>query len=104
ADEVRVLGEQVDDLALAFVTPLRPDDDGPRHGPKCARSVGYAAGAESLELGRRGAVALAAPPPAPLGGRLSPLLTGRSPRRIVSCWACSLWLRGGACAALGARL
>src|SRR5919201_1095331 len=26
ADEVRVLGEQVDDLALALVAPLRPDD------------------------------------------------------------------------------
>src|SRR5581483_2986860 len=31
ADEVRLLGEQVDDLALALVTPLRPDDDGRGH-------------------------------------------------------------------------
>ena len=35
ADEVGVLGEQVDDLALALVAPLRADDDGRRH----ARSV-----------------------------------------------------------------
>ena len=32
ADEVGVLGEQVDDLALAFVAPLRADDDGGGHG------------------------------------------------------------------------
>ena len=31
ADEVRVLCEQVDDLALALVTPLRTDDHGRRH-------------------------------------------------------------------------
>ena len=31
ADHVRVLREQVDDLALPFVAPLRPDDDGRRH-------------------------------------------------------------------------
>ena len=31
ADEVGVLGEQVDDLALALVTPLRADDHGRRH-------------------------------------------------------------------------
>jgi hypothetical protein len=28
-----LLGEQVDDLGLALVTPLGPDDDGDRHGP-----------------------------------------------------------------------
>jgi hypothetical protein len=32
AHEIGVLGEQVDDLALALVAPLRPDDDGRRHG------------------------------------------------------------------------
>ncbi len=32
ADDVRLLGEQVDDLALALVAPLRPDDHGRRHG------------------------------------------------------------------------
>jgi len=31
ADEIRMLGEQVDDLALALVAPLRPDDHGRRH-------------------------------------------------------------------------
>ena len=31
ADEVRMLGEQVDDLALPLVTPLRPDDHGRGH-------------------------------------------------------------------------
>ena len=31
ADDVGVLGEQVDDLALPLVAPLRPDDDGRRH-------------------------------------------------------------------------
>jgi hypothetical protein len=36
ADEVRVLGEQVDDLALALVAPLRPDDDGRGHAPEFA--------------------------------------------------------------------
>ena len=35
ADEIRVLREQVDDLALAFVAPLRADDDGRWHLPKC---------------------------------------------------------------------
>ena len=28
-----LLGQQVDDLGLAFVAPLSPDDDGDRHGP-----------------------------------------------------------------------
>jgi hypothetical protein len=36
ADEVGVLGEQVDDLALAFVAPLRPDNHGRRHEPEFA--------------------------------------------------------------------
>jgi hypothetical protein len=36
ADDVRVLGEQVDDLALALVAPLRADDHGRGHVPKCA--------------------------------------------------------------------
>jgi hypothetical protein len=30
-DHVAALGEQVDDLALALITPLRPDDDSERH-------------------------------------------------------------------------
>jgi hypothetical protein len=30
-DDVRVVGEEIDDLALAFVTPLRPDDNDIRH-------------------------------------------------------------------------
>ena len=34
ADDVGVLGEQVDDLALAFVTPLRADDHGGGHRPR----------------------------------------------------------------------
>ena len=38
ADDVRLLREQVDDLALAFVAPLRTDDDGGRHDGECARS------------------------------------------------------------------
>ena len=37
ADDVRVLREQVDDLALPFVSPLRPDDDGRRHGEQSRR-------------------------------------------------------------------
>jgi hypothetical protein len=44
ADEVGVLREQVDDLALALVAPLRTDDYGRRHGdrgfcPKCRSPV-----------------------------------------------------------------
>ena len=35
ADDIRLLREQVDDLALALVAPLRADDDGRRH---CAQS------------------------------------------------------------------
>ena len=31
AHEVGILREQVDDLPLALVSPLRPDDDGRRH-------------------------------------------------------------------------
>ncbi len=48
ADEIRVLGQQVDDLALALVAPLRPDDDGRWHGLSCcarhaaARSANFA--------------------------------------------------------------
>src|SRR6266536_1060351 len=41
ADKVRVLGEQVDDLALAFVSPLGSYDHGRRH----SRSVPYRAAA-----------------------------------------------------------
>src|SRR5207248_341023 len=37
ADHVRVLREQVDDLALPLVAPLRPDDDGRRHVPDSRR-------------------------------------------------------------------
>ena len=32
-DVAVLLGEQIDDLGLALVTPLGPDDDGDRHGP-----------------------------------------------------------------------
>ena len=32
ADDIGLLGEQVDDLALALVAPLRPDDHGRGHG------------------------------------------------------------------------
>ena len=44
ADDIRVLREQVDDLALAFVSPLRADDDGRKH----ARSLGGALGYRSV--------------------------------------------------------
>ena len=40
ANDVRVLGEQVDDLALALVSPLRPDDHGRGHGMQCATAAG----------------------------------------------------------------
>ena len=40
ADEIRVAGEQVDDLPLALVAPLRPDDHGRGHEP----SIGPASG------------------------------------------------------------
>ena len=40
AHDVRVLREQVDDLPLAFVAPLRTDDDGRRHAPECRPGVG----------------------------------------------------------------
>ena len=36
ADHIRALREQVDDLALAFVPPLRADDNGRRHVLQCA--------------------------------------------------------------------
>ncbi len=36
ADEVGVLGQQVDDLALPLVAPLGANDDGCRHAPECA--------------------------------------------------------------------
>ena len=36
ADDIRTLREQVDDLALAFVSPLRADDDGRRHRSQSA--------------------------------------------------------------------
>ena len=36
ADEIRVLGEQIDDLALALVAPLGADDDGRGHGREYA--------------------------------------------------------------------
>ena len=39
ADEIRVLGEQVDDLALALVAPLGPDDHGRGHAQEYARSA-----------------------------------------------------------------
>ena len=37
ADEVGLSGEQVDDLALALVAPLRADDHSRRHVPQCCR-------------------------------------------------------------------
>ncbi len=40
ADEVRVEGQQVDDLALAFVSPLRTDDHSCGHEPESARAGG----------------------------------------------------------------
>ena len=43
AHEIRVLREQVDDLALAFVSPLRPDDDGRWHLRKCRADAGLRA-------------------------------------------------------------
>ncbi len=43
ADEVGVTGEQVDDLALALVTPLGPDDDGGGHGGEVCPRPDYAA-------------------------------------------------------------
>ena len=39
ADEVRLGGEQVDDLALALVSPLRADDHGRRHVPQSGTSA-----------------------------------------------------------------
>ena len=46
AHDIRVLGEQVDDLALAFVTPLRPDDHGRGHPASLeAPAVGHCASA-----------------------------------------------------------
>ena len=36
ADHIRALREQVDDLALALVAPLRADDDGRWHAPESA--------------------------------------------------------------------
>jgi hypothetical protein len=36
ADEVGVLGKQIDDLALSLVPPLSTDDDGGGHEPECA--------------------------------------------------------------------
>ena len=45
ADEVGFRGEEVDDLALALVAPLRADDHGRRHGRSVsARSVAHAVG------------------------------------------------------------
>ena len=40
ADDVRVLREQVDDLSLPLVAPLRPDDDGRRHGSSLGGGFG----------------------------------------------------------------
>jgi hypothetical protein len=37
ADEVGVLSEEIDDLALALVAPLGADDDGGRHGAQSGR-------------------------------------------------------------------
>ena len=43
AHEIRVLREQVDDLALAFVSPLRADDDCRWHLRKCRAGAGLRA-------------------------------------------------------------
>src|SRR5207247_6872342 len=43
-----ILGEQVDDLALAFVTPLRPDDDGRRHVPRVCQTLRLGSAAMSV--------------------------------------------------------
>ena len=40
ADEIRVAGEQVDDLALALVAPLRADDHGRGHAGSMPASAG----------------------------------------------------------------
>ncbi len=38
-DVAVLLGEQVDDLGLALVAPLGPDDDGDRHDPGASRGA-----------------------------------------------------------------
>ena len=53
ADEVGVLGEQVDDLALALVAPLRADDHGRGHVPQC-RTRARRAGGEVAPTPPRG--------------------------------------------------
>ena len=70
ADEIGVLREQVDDLALPLVSPLRADDDCCRHATESARA---------LRLGSRVDV--------DSGGR-SPVrrCASRSPSRRASCW------------------
>src|SRR5439155_17964875 len=40
AHDVRLLREQVDDLALSLVAPLRPDDDGRRHVRQSSETAG----------------------------------------------------------------
>ena len=73
ADDVGVLGEQVDDLALAFVPPLRADDDGGRHGRQyAAGSRGrLGAGCERHEGPGSAMAALVARPGTPLSGAAS---------------------------------
>ena len=44
ADEIGVLREEVDDLSLPFVAPLRADDDGRGHVPHCCTSAGVTPG------------------------------------------------------------
>ena len=53
ADEVRLLGEQVDDLALPLVAPLRTDDHGGRHVPHSCRLRKRSAVTRPVELGAR---------------------------------------------------
>src|SRR6185503_14415072 len=54
AHDIRLLGEQVDDLALAFVAPLRADHDGRGHRRRVARpSVGESGKVTGDEAARR---------------------------------------------------
>jgi hypothetical protein len=68
ADEVRLLRQQIDDLALALVSPLRADDHGRGHAPQCRRRS------------RRPARASSARPRRPRGGPPTPRQTGARTR------------------------
>jgi len=65
ADKVRVLGEQVDDLALSFVSPLSADDDGRGHGqslPEAAATAAVRCRARGTPRGRADLGSLASLP------------------------------------------